>query len=156
MHPLARPLGWAKLRLPMVRVQNRLSGNAPGEFFVDDACIDCKTCRIVVPEVFVRSEALGMSVVCVQPRSDHGALRAKLALVACPTRHRDREQARPARRGPSVPGAHRRERCLCIAHEVNPRAYLHEVVHCIVHGWPQNSFATSCLTACSPLIPSST
>jgi transposase len=26
----------------------------------------------------------------------------------------------------------------CIAHDVNPRAYLHEVVHCIVHGWPQN------------------
>jgi transposase len=25
----------------------------------------------------------------------------------------------------------------CIAHDVNPRAYLHHVVHCIVHGWPQ-------------------
>jgi transposase len=25
----------------------------------------------------------------------------------------------------------------CIAHEVNPRAYLHKVVHGIVHGWPQ-------------------
>jgi hypothetical protein len=24
----------------------------------------------------------------------------------------------------------------CIAHDVNPRAYLHKVVHCIVHGWP--------------------
>ena len=69
----------------MARVQNRLSGNAPGEFFVDDACIDCETCRIVAPEVFVRSEALGMSVVREQPRSDNGALRAKMALVACPT-----------------------------------------------------------------------
>jgi transposase len=26
----------------------------------------------------------------------------------------------------------------CIAHDVNPRAYLHKVVHAIVHGWPQN------------------
>lgn len=26
----------------------------------------------------------------------------------------------------------------CIAHDVNPRAYLHRVVHCIVHGWPQH------------------
>jgi transposase len=26
----------------------------------------------------------------------------------------------------------------CIAHDVNPRAYLHRVVHCIVHGWPQS------------------
>jgi transposase len=25
----------------------------------------------------------------------------------------------------------------CIAHDVNPRAYLHRIVHCIVHGWPQ-------------------
>jgi hypothetical protein len=25
----------------------------------------------------------------------------------------------------------------CIAHDVNPHAYLHRVVHCIVHGWPQ-------------------
>ncbi len=26
----------------------------------------------------------------------------------------------------------------CIAHDVNPRAYLHKVVHCVVHGWPQD------------------
>jgi len=26
----------------------------------------------------------------------------------------------------------------CIAHDVNPRAYLHKVVHCIVHGWPHD------------------
>ncbi len=26
----------------------------------------------------------------------------------------------------------------CIAHDVNPRAYLHKVVHCIVHGWSQS------------------
>jgi transposase len=25
----------------------------------------------------------------------------------------------------------------CIADDVNPRAYLHKVVHAIVHGWPQ-------------------
>jgi IS66 C-terminal element len=25
----------------------------------------------------------------------------------------------------------------CIAHNINPRAYLHHVLHCIVHGWPQ-------------------
>jgi hypothetical protein len=26
----------------------------------------------------------------------------------------------------------------CIAHDVNPRAYLHKAVHCILHGWPQD------------------
>lgn len=25
----------------------------------------------------------------------------------------------------------------CIAHDVNPRAYLHKIVHSIVYGWPQ-------------------
>jgi transposase len=25
----------------------------------------------------------------------------------------------------------------CIAHDVNPRAYLHKAIHAIVHGWPQ-------------------
>jgi len=25
----------------------------------------------------------------------------------------------------------------CIAHDVNPRAYLHQVTRLIVHGWPQ-------------------
>jgi glyoxylase-like metal-dependent hydrolase (beta-lactamase superfamily II)/ferredoxin len=69
----------------MARALRRLADNAPGEFFVDDACIDCETCLIVAPEVFVRSERLGMSVVGSQPRSDEGTLRAKMALVACPT-----------------------------------------------------------------------
>jgi glyoxylase-like metal-dependent hydrolase (beta-lactamase superfamily II)/ferredoxin len=69
----------------MARVESRLTGNVPGEFFVDDACIDCETCRIVAPDVFVRSQALGLSVVGTQPRSDESALRAKMALVACPT-----------------------------------------------------------------------
>jgi len=31
----------------------------------------------------------------------------------------------------------RRPRTTCIAHEVNPRAYLHLVTKLIVHGWPQ-------------------
>ena len=26
----------------------------------------------------------------------------------------------------------------CIAHDVNPRAYLHQIAHCIVHGWPHD------------------
>jgi transposase len=27
----------------------------------------------------------------------------------------------------------------CIAHDVNPRAYLRQVLHCIVHGWPRSN-----------------
>jgi glyoxylase-like metal-dependent hydrolase (beta-lactamase superfamily II)/ferredoxin len=69
----------------VARLSARLSENAPGDFFVDDSCIDCETCRIVAPRVFERSERLGLSVVRHQPRSDDEALRAKMALVSCPT-----------------------------------------------------------------------
>ncbi|MGD0529057.1 MAG: ferredoxin, partial [Polyangiaceae bacterium] len=60
----------------MARVTARLSENAPGDFFVDDACIDCETCRVVAPRVFARSDRLGLSVVERQPRSTEDALRA--------------------------------------------------------------------------------
>lgn len=69
----------------MARVLARLKENAPGEFFVDDACIDCETCRALAPDVFTRSDRAGMSVVARQPRSEDEALRAKMALIACPT-----------------------------------------------------------------------
>jgi glyoxylase-like metal-dependent hydrolase (beta-lactamase superfamily II)/ferredoxin len=69
----------------MARLLARLDENAPGDFFVDDACIDCETCRIVAPSVFGRSERAGMSIVARQPGSAGEALRAAMALVACPT-----------------------------------------------------------------------
>jgi glyoxylase-like metal-dependent hydrolase (beta-lactamase superfamily II)/ferredoxin len=69
----------------MARISARLTENASGEFFVDDGCIDCETCRIVAPRVFSRSDSVGMSIVRSQPQSKEETLRAKMALVACPT-----------------------------------------------------------------------
>ena len=69
----------------MARVAARLAENASGDFFVDDACIDCETCRHIAPALFARSERAGMSVVARQPQSNGERLRAKMALVACPT-----------------------------------------------------------------------
>jgi len=69
----------------VARVAARLSENADGDFFVDDACIDCETCRVVAPRIFSRSERLGLSVVRRQPGSREEALRARMALVSCPT-----------------------------------------------------------------------
>ena len=69
----------------MARALARLKENVPGEFFVDDACIDCDTCRILAPDVFARSNLVGMSFVGTQPNSAAQVLRAKMALVACPT-----------------------------------------------------------------------
>jgi glyoxylase-like metal-dependent hydrolase (beta-lactamase superfamily II)/ferredoxin len=72
------------LAFGVARLSARLSENAPGDFYVDDSCIDCETCRIVAPEVFARSDRLGLSVVREQPAKDGALLRAKMALVSCP------------------------------------------------------------------------
>jgi glyoxylase-like metal-dependent hydrolase (beta-lactamase superfamily II)/ferredoxin len=69
----------------VARFSDRLDENVPGDFFVDASCIDCETCRIVAPAVFERSDRLALSVVRHQPASGEQALRAKMALVSCPT-----------------------------------------------------------------------
>jgi glyoxylase-like metal-dependent hydrolase (beta-lactamase superfamily II)/ferredoxin len=67
----------------MARIEARLPDNAPGEFFVDETCIDCATCRQIVPGVFVPSR--GLTVVGRQPGEPAERERALMALVACPT-----------------------------------------------------------------------
>src|SRR5580704_10994360 len=69
----------------MARASARASENAPGDLFVDDSCIDCETCRVLAPEVFTRSRRLGQSVVGRQPTAASEALRARMAIVSCPT-----------------------------------------------------------------------
>ena len=59
------------------------SDNVPGEFFVDDTCIDCDLCRQIAPSVF--RDAGDYSVVYRQPDSAELLKRAGMALVACPT-----------------------------------------------------------------------
>lgn len=67
----------------MANVKRSLPGNVPGEFFVDDTCIDCDLCRQIAPGVF-RDEA-DQSVVFHQPASSEERQRAMMALVTCPT-----------------------------------------------------------------------
>ena len=57
--------------------------NVAGDFFVDETCIDCDTCRWMAPGVF--REAEGKEAVYHQPQSDEEKLKAAQALVACPT-----------------------------------------------------------------------
>ncbi len=47
----------------MARAALRLRENAPGEFFVDETCIDCATCRNVAPSIFAYSDGAGMTAV---------------------------------------------------------------------------------------------
>jgi glyoxylase-like metal-dependent hydrolase (beta-lactamase superfamily II)/ferredoxin len=68
----------------MARIEERLPENAEGDFYVDQSCIDCATCRLVAPAVF-GSLARDLSYVRRQPTTDAERTRALMALVACPT-----------------------------------------------------------------------
>jgi glyoxylase-like metal-dependent hydrolase (beta-lactamase superfamily II)/ferredoxin len=57
--------------------------NVEGEFFVDETCIDCDTCRQLAPEVF--QEAPSYSFVHAQPQTAAAERNALRALLACPT-----------------------------------------------------------------------
>jgi len=67
----------------MAHPHQRRSQNVNGEFYVDQTCIDCDTCRWMTPEVFYRTE--GLSAVYHQPANETERLRAMQALLACPT-----------------------------------------------------------------------
>src|SRR5690349_15520077 len=67
----------------MALVDRRLPQNVPGEFFVDDTCIDCDACRQIAPETF--RDHGDQSSVYQQPGSPGDVHRALMALVACPT-----------------------------------------------------------------------
>jgi glyoxylase-like metal-dependent hydrolase (beta-lactamase superfamily II)/ferredoxin len=65
----------------MANRSKRLEGNAPGDFFVDDTCIDCGACRWICPEVFGRDGEY--AIVAEQP-ADGRVRRALTAIIACP------------------------------------------------------------------------
>ena len=67
----SRPLPY----LPMANARRRLPTNAPGDFFVDDTCIDCATCRWMAPATFDAAD--GASRVHRQP-ADSAATTAAL------------------------------------------------------------------------------
>lgn len=62
----------------------RLPTNVDGEFFVDETCIDCDTCRQLAPGVFSEGGD-DRSRVHAQPADAESRRRALHALVACPT-----------------------------------------------------------------------
>lgn len=67
----------------MAHLKQRRSQNVSGDFYVDSTCIDCDTCRWMVPEVFHRAGE--QSAVHHQPTSETQRLRSLQALLACPT-----------------------------------------------------------------------
>jgi ferredoxin len=67
----------------MADVKRSYAENIPGDFFIDDTCIDCDLCRQIEPSVY--REQHGHSIVHHQPRSETAIRRAAMALVTCPT-----------------------------------------------------------------------
>jgi glyoxylase-like metal-dependent hydrolase (beta-lactamase superfamily II)/ferredoxin len=67
----------------MAHLTQRRPENVSGDFYVDQSCIDCDTCRWMTPEIF--HEAGGQSAVHHQPQTATERLRAMQALLACPT-----------------------------------------------------------------------
>ena len=58
-------------------------GNVEGQFFVDDTCIDCDTCRWMAPDTF--SRVGGGSAVVKQPETREQRVKAMQATLSCPT-----------------------------------------------------------------------
>jgi len=58
--------------------------NAPGRFYVDDACIDCNLCEQIAPAHFTADDAEGHDYVFKQPETESEVAQCYEALEACP------------------------------------------------------------------------
>jgi glyoxylase-like metal-dependent hydrolase (beta-lactamase superfamily II)/ferredoxin len=67
----------------VARVDLRHPANAVGDWFVDERCIDCGTCRELAPTLF--ADVGPQSVVSRQPSAPADEVEAWLAAQACPT-----------------------------------------------------------------------
>lgn len=67
----------------MAHLDIRRFENVNGDFYVDNTCIDCDTCRWMAPQVFSRINQ--QSAVYHQPQNEVERLAALQALLACPT-----------------------------------------------------------------------
>ena len=67
----------------MANPAKRLPENVPGDFYVDESCIDCDACRQIAPNIF--RDHGEQSSVYYQPRTKEEVLGALKSIVACPT-----------------------------------------------------------------------
>lgn len=67
----------------MASLKHRRAQNISGEFYVDNTCIDCDTCRWMAPDIFGRVDE--QSAVHQQPSDSTQREAAVQALLSCPT-----------------------------------------------------------------------
>jgi ferredoxin len=70
--------------ITMASLSERISGNAPGKYYVDATCIDCDQCRAQAPEFFGRNED-GLSYLLKQPATAEEVAVVEEAMTACAT-----------------------------------------------------------------------
>ena len=68
----------------MADIEQKVSENVPGRFFVDATCIDCDLCRELAPANFVRQDDEGYSFVTSQPSTPDEESACHAAMAECP------------------------------------------------------------------------
>jgi ferredoxin len=69
----------------MADKNNKVPENVPGEFYLDNSCVDCDLCRQIAPDIFARYDEGGYSYVQRQPETITEFAAAEEARVSCPT-----------------------------------------------------------------------
>lgn len=69
----------------MATPTERLPQNVPGRYYVDASCIDCDQCRVMAPQIFVRHEESGLSIVTRQPETPEEIALVEEAMSSCAT-----------------------------------------------------------------------
>lgn len=108
----------------MANLQKRRSQNVSGDFYVDNTCIDCDTCRWMTPTVFNRTGE--QSAVYHQPSNEEERLQALQALLACPT---------------ASIGTENKPKDIKIAQQSFPIPIVENIYHCGYHA--ENSYGAA-------------
>ena len=145
----------------MARVDLRHPANAAGDWFVDERCIDCGTCRELAPTLF--ADVGPQSVVSRQPASAADEVEAWLAAQACPTQSigTASRQQRPGRLFPGeiAPGTDVFDCGYCSPDSFGATAWFaRRAAGNVMVDWPRSprpccarcSRWAACRTSCSP------
>ncbi len=68
----------------MADIDQKVTENVAGRFYVDVTCIDCDLCRETAPANFVRQDDEGYSYVSAQPNTPAEEASCLAAMEECP------------------------------------------------------------------------
>lgn len=68
----------------MADKDSKYPDNVPGQYYVDEECIDCNACNQTAPDFFTSPEEGGYSYVFKQPTNEEEIAICEEALEGCP------------------------------------------------------------------------